>query len=169
MENIFWFINSEEKDALHQSIRSKWHKIEHNREREWKSKKNKGRGRSWKETLRKCPKFQGWRLQLKLTLPCSERKIMFLMCISEENTCGLVESTLKFPAWVRNWVFCLPTMLFSLLQTLLLHRKGAVIWINFMTKILKESCHHSCLSEIFTSHSLRSNLLLIGAAVLNLS
>lgn len=56
-----------------------------------------------------------------------------------------------------------------LLQTLLLYREGAVIWINFTTKALKESCHHSCLSEIFTSHSLRSNLLSIGTAVLNLS
>lgn len=55
------------------------------------------------------------------------------------------------------------------LQTLLLHRKVTVICINFMTKVLKESCHHSCLSEIFASHSLRSNLLLIGTAVLNLS
>lgn len=57
------------------------------------------------------------------------------------------------------------------LQTPLLHRKVTVICINFMTEALKESCHHSCLSEIFTSHSLRSNLLLllIGTAVLNLS
>lgn len=56
-----------------------------------------------------------------------------------------------------------------LLETLLLYGNETVIWINFLTKVLKESCHHSCLSEIFTSHSLRSNLLLIGAAVLNLS
>lgn len=60
---------------------------------------------------------------------------------------------------------------FPVLQTPLLHSKATVICITFMTKVLKESCHHSCLSEIFTSHSLRGNLLLllIGAAVLNLS
>lgn len=40
-----------------------------------------------------------------------------------------------------------------------------------MTKALQESYCHICLSEIFTSHGLRSNMLLvlIGTAVLSLN